>query len=47
MMNGKLLIGKDWIETTGSFAVDNPATLETIGHAADGTRAQTDRKSVV
>ncbi len=41
MMNGKLLIGQNWIEATGSFAVDNPATLETIGQAADGTRAQT------
>ena len=40
-MNGRLLIGQDWIETPATFTVDNPATLETIGHAAVATGEHT------
>jgi succinate-semialdehyde dehydrogenase/glutarate-semialdehyde dehydrogenase len=35
--SGSLLIAGQWQEARASFLVDDPATLETVGFAADGT----------
>ncbi len=38
-MLGQCFIGGEWVSAPGTFAVTNPATGETVGHAADADAA--------
>ena len=36
----KLLIGGEWVETAGTYPVQNPYTMEIVGHAPEASLSE-------